>query len=69
MPSTVAQLSSTGKTLPHGAFSAIARRLRPKVTPQHVRAVYLGERQSPRVERAIANYLARLDRERANEAA
>ena len=47
--------------LPRGAYSLIARRLRPKVTPQHVRAVALGERSSERVEAAIARYVAGLE--------
>jgi hypothetical protein len=51
--------------LPHGAYSRIARRLRPKVTPQHVREVALGKRQSARVERAIQTYLKSLPQERA----
>lgn len=42
--------------LPRGALSKIARRLRPKVTPQHVREVALGRRKSARVERAIETY-------------
>lgn len=46
-----------GMALPHGAYSTIARRLRPKVTPNHVREVWLGNRTSPRVERAIQTYL------------
>lgn len=45
--------------LPYGAYAAIARRLRPKVSLTHVRLVALGERRSPRVESAIRNYLAR----------
>lgn len=49
-----------GVELPHGAYSKIARRLRPKVTPQHVRLVAKGERKSPRVERAIERFLASL---------
>ena len=50
-----------GDELPRGAYSRIARRLRPKVSPQHVRAVALGERKSPRVEAAIARYIASLN--------
>lgn len=46
--------------LPRGAYQQIARRLRPPVSPGHVRYVYLGERTSPRVQRAIDNYVARL---------
>lgn len=42
--------------LPRGAYSRIARRLRPKVSPEHVRQVALGQRKSARVERAIENY-------------
>ena len=44
-------------TLPRGAYSVIARRMRPKVSPQHVRRVALGERRSERVEAAIARYV------------
>jgi hypothetical protein len=43
--------------LPHGAYSLIARRMRPQVTPQHVRRVALGERRSERVEAAIGRYV------------
>lgn len=42
--------------LPRGAYSRIARRLRPKVTPQHVRQVALGNRESKRVMRAIERF-------------
>lgn len=42
--------------LPHGALTRIARRLRPPVSVQHVREVYLGRRSSRRVEKAIAAY-------------
>jgi hypothetical protein len=49
-----------GGELPRGAYTKIARRLRPKVSPQHVRAVAIGERKSPRVEAAIARYVASL---------
>ena len=44
------------KALPRGAYSRIARRLRPKVTPQFVRRVALGERESKRVSAAIERY-------------
>ena len=44
--------------LPRGAYSQIARRMRPKVSPQHVRRVAIGERKSERVEAAIARYVA-----------
>jgi len=44
--------------LPRGAYSQIARRMRPKVSPQHVRRVAIGERTSERVEAAIARYVA-----------
>ena len=50
--------------LPHGAYSKIARRLRPKVSPNHVREVWLGNRTSPRVERAIQTYLRGLQEPR-----
>jgi hypothetical protein len=42
--------------LPRGAYSRIARRLRPKVTPQHVRQVALGNRESKRVSAAIERF-------------
>ena len=45
-------------SLPRGAYSVIARRMRPQVTPQHVRMVAIGERTSERVEAAIARYVA-----------
>jgi hypothetical protein len=43
-------------TLPRGAYSKIARRLRPTVSPQHVRLVALGQRESKRVSAAIQRY-------------
>lgn len=46
--------------LPRGAYSRIARRLRPKVSPQFVREVALGNKRSARVERAVENYRASL---------
>lgn len=46
--------------LPHGSYSRIARRMRPQVSPQHVREVALGRRRSDRVERAIARYVEAL---------
>lgn len=49
-----------GVDLPHGAYSRIARRMRPQVTAQHVREVALGNRRSERVEAAIARYVASL---------
>lgn len=54
-----------GRELPRGAYTKIARRLRPKVSVTHVRLVALGERKSPRVERAIERYLASLESEAA----
>jgi hypothetical protein len=42
--------------LPRGAYSRIARRLRPKVTPQAVRLVYLGNSTSARISAAIDTY-------------
>lgn len=42
--------------LPRGAYSRIARRLRPKVTPQMVRMVALGEAKSKRVSAAIERF-------------
>ena len=47
--------------LPRGAYSRIARRLRPKVTPQFVRRVALGERESKRVSAAIARFRESLE--------
>lgn len=49
-----------GRELPRGAYVRIARRLRPKVSANHVRLVAIGERKSPRVERAIERFLASL---------
>jgi hypothetical protein len=49
-----------GPVLPYGAYTKIARRLRPKVSAVHVRLVARGERKSPRVERAIERYIASL---------
>lgn len=46
--------------LPRGAYTRIARRMRPQVSPQHVRRVAIGERKSERVEAAIARYVAAL---------
>jgi hypothetical protein len=46
--------------LPRGAYSRIARRLRPKVTPQHVRLVALGKSTSKRVSAALERYRASL---------
>jgi len=51
--------------LPYGAFAKIARRLRPKVSVQHVREVYHGRRESARVQRAIETYVRGLARENA----
>ena len=48
------------RELPHGAYTRIANRLRPRVTAQHVREVALGYRRSARVERAIRTYRRRL---------
>lgn len=60
-----------GDKLPYGAYSKIARRLRPQVTPHHVRLVDLGKRTSPRVSRAIARYRESLQHDAAlqNESA
>lgn len=63
---TVQDIESESKGelgLPYGAWSKIARRLRPKVTPQHVREVALGRRKSERVARAIENYRRGLERQ------
>lgn len=53
-----------GVELPHGAYSKIARRMRPKVSHTHVRLVALGLRKSPRVERAIERFRASLHMEK-----
>lgn len=42
--------------LPRGAYSRIARRLRPKVSPQVVRRVALGERKSKRIAAAVQRF-------------
>jgi hypothetical protein len=47
--------------LPRGAYSRIARRLRPKVSPQHVRKVALGERKSARVMKSILKFAESLE--------
>lgn len=51
--------SETGSKadLPYGAYSRIARRVRPQVTAQHVREVWKGARKSARIERAIARFI------------
>lgn len=54
--------------LPWGAYSAIARRLRPAVSPQSVKDVYLGRTTSARISRAIDNYIARMQRAEAKKA-
>jgi hypothetical protein len=46
--------------LPRGAYSRIARRMRPKVTPQHVRLVAIGKSTSKRVSAALERYRASL---------
>lgn len=51
--------------LPRGAYSRIARRVRPVVSPQMVRAVYLGRATSARIARAIARYVEQLEKESA----
>lgn len=48
--------------LPYGSYTRIARRVRPQVTPQHVREVFLGRRRSPRIAAAIARYIESLER-------
>lgn len=55
----VAQTSMERKELrlPRGAYSKIARRVRPVVTPQHVRAVALGLVKSARISAAIERYV------------
>ena len=54
--------------LPRGAYSRIARRLRPKVSPQHVRRVALGERESKRVSAAIERFRESLEHNHAHVA-
>lgn len=44
--------------LPRGAYSKIARRIR--VSPQAVRAVFLGIKKSARITAAIEKYKARV---------
>lgn len=46
--------------LPRGAYTQIARRLRPKVSPQHVAGVDAGEKQSRRVAAALARFRERM---------
>jgi hypothetical protein len=48
--------------LPWGAYSRIARRLRPQVSPQIVRRVALGERKSKRIDAAIQRFRESLER-------
>lgn len=48
--------SGSRPELPHGAYSQIARRLRPKVSGQAVRLVYLGNSVSARITAAIDTY-------------
>lgn len=54
-------------SLPYGAYTWIAKRLRPQVTPQHVREVAIGTRKSPRVQRAIERFRASLQEARTSE--
>lgn len=58
MLQTMAQPESDGKEapLPRGAFSKIARRMRPTVSPQAVRLVYLGKSKSARISAAIERF-------------
>lgn len=49
------------KGLPHGAFTRIAKSVRPQVTVQHVREVWLGRRPSKRIEAAIQRYVEKLE--------
>lgn len=49
-------------TLPRGAYSKIARRMRPQVSPQAVRSVALGLSKSARISAAIDRFLAEMDR-------
>lgn len=42
--------------LPRGAYSRIARRMRPTVSPQAVRAVHLGIKKSARISAAIVRF-------------
>lgn len=46
-----------GLELPRGAYSRIARRMRPTVSPQAVRQVWLGKSKSARISAAITRYL------------
>ena len=46
--------------LPRGAYSKIARRMRPQVTPQFVRMVHLRQAKSARVSAAIERFRASL---------
>lgn len=54
--------SDSKRELPHGALTEIAKSVRPPVSVQHVREVYLGRRSSRRVEAAIQAYIDKLDR-------
>lgn len=42
--------------LPYGAYSKIARRVRPVVTANHVREVFKGHRKSARIQAAIERF-------------
>lgn len=61
---TIAHTDAAGKDLrlPRGAYSKIARRMRPTVTPQAVRMVHLGKSTSARIEAAIERFKQELDR-------
>lgn len=45
--------------LPRGAYSQIARLMRPKVTPTAVRLVHLGQSKSARISAAIERFKQR----------
>lgn len=47
--------------LPRGAYSRIARRVRPTVTPEAVRSVYLGRSKSARISAAIERFKKELE--------
>lgn len=46
-----------GLALPRGAYSKIARRMRPVVTSEAVRQVWLGRSKSKRISAAIERYV------------
>lgn len=58
----VAKDKESKVALPRGAYSKIARRMRPTVTPQAVRSVALGLSKSARISAAIERFVAELGR-------